>query len=234
MVSGLDDRLVRIHRLELGSVTFPPSHPRAAAGGCLIFAFALEGPEGTVVVDTGPRQGHPVIDELYAPSVRSIVDALHGAELDEREVIAVVNSHLHFDHCGQNHLLPDAPVWVTEAELEAATADFYTVPEWAHIEAHRLRLGRDDEEIAQGISLLHTPGHTPGHQSVVVDTGSGLELIAAQACWSCEEFTAGQVDTGDLHADEWAGAAAESLDRLRRLDADVVHLSHDRRPLRRP
>ena len=225
---------IRVHRLELGSVTLPGTHPRSAEGSCAIFSFAVHGPEGTVVIDTGPREGHPVIDEMYAPSVLSIVEALHAEQLDERDVIAVVNSHLHFDHCGQNYLLHDAPVWVTAAEVDSAAEPFFTVPEWAAIDPARQRLAADGEVVMEGVRLLHTPGHTPGHQSVVVESVDAVELVAAQVCWTCGEFARGTVDPGDLHGDEWAAAAADSLQRLRSLDSDVVHLSHDPQPLRRP
>ena len=51
-------------------------------------------------------------------------------------------------------------MWVTEAEVEASKADLYTVPDWAHIEPERLRVSSDNETIADGVRLLHTPGHT--------------------------------------------------------------------------
>lgn len=217
----------RLHRLPLGSVTLPDFHPRAADGECLIFGFAIDGPDGVVVIDTGPREGHPLIDELYAPSVVSIVDALHAVGLDERDVLAVVNSHLHFDHCGQNHLLPHAPVWVARSELEAAEQPGFTVPEWAAVDDRRLRISGDNDEVRGRVTVLHTPGHTPGHQSVAVQTARGLELIAAQACYSCGDFAAGRVAASDMHDHEWLIVGAESLERLRQLDPDVVHFSHD-------
>ena len=98
-------------------------------------------------------------DELYQPDVRSIVDALNDVGMDERDVVAVINSHLHFDHCGQNHRLPNAEVWVTEAEVAAAAEEFYTVAEWAHIGPERRRFSGDGEVLADGIQILHTPGH---------------------------------------------------------------------------
>lgn len=225
MASGVHNS--QLHRLELGSVVLPSSHPRARDGTCVIFTFAIEHPDGIVVVDTGPREGHPIIDELYAPSVRSIVDALHDAGLDDRDVTAVVNTHLHFDHCGQNHLFPGLPVWVTSDEVEAATAEFYTVPEWAHIDADRLRLGADGEEIAPEVRLIHTPGHTPGHQSVVIGADDTLELIVGQACYTCAEFVTGSAAHEDMHDSGWIEAGAESMARLVRLNPRTAHFSHD-------
>jgi glyoxylase-like metal-dependent hydrolase (beta-lactamase superfamily II) len=160
--------------------------------------------------------------------VVSVIDALHRQSLDERDVLAVVNTHLHFDHCGQNSLLGHAPVWVTAAEVEAASVEFYTVPEWAEISERRLRLSADGEEIAPDVRVLHTPGHTPGHQSVTVLTDRGLEVIVGQACFSCGEYASERPEPTDMHDAEWIPVGVESLTRLRGLGAVRAHFSHDR------
>jgi len=226
--------MTTIHQLHLGHVTLPDSHPRAADSTCEIYCYAITHPDGVIVVDTGPRAGHPVIDRLYSPRVDLIITALNNAGLDERDVCAVVNTHLHFDHCGQNHLLPHAPVWITQAELEASMTEFYTVAEWAHIEPERLRISNDGENLADGVRLVHTPGHTPGHQSVAVETAVGLELIVGQACYTCAEFAATETSAGDMHCPAWHAAGLESLARLQALGAHRAHFSHDAVPYRRP
>ena len=229
MQSGLATTraMTSIHQLHLGHVALPDSHPRAAEVSCEIYCYAIDHPDGIVVVDTGPRSGHPIIDELYAPEVISILEALERVSLDERDVVAVVNTHLHFDHCGQNTALPNAPVWVTEAELALSTTEFYTVPEWAHIADDRLRLSNDDESIASGVRLIHTPGHTPGHQSVAVTTAIGLEIIVGQACYTCAEYTTMAPAATDMHEPEWLSVGVESLARLRSLNPVRAHFSHD-------
>ena len=133
--------------------------------------------------DTGVGADHPVIDDLYKPSnLKPIITALNQAGVDERDVTAIVNSHLHFDHCGQNSALPSVPIYVQAAELEAAQLPNYTVPEWAHIEPVRQRVLDGDEEIASGIQILSTPGHSPGHQSLLIQgpDDSTTHLIAGQ------------------------------------------------------
>ena len=220
--------VVTVLPLPLGHVLLPDAHPRAATDRtCPIICHAVQHPDGVVLVDTGPDVGHPVIDELYQPDVRNIIDALNDAGMDERDVVAVVNSHLHFDHCGQNHRLPNAEVWVTEAEVAAAAEEFYTVAEWANIAPQRRRLSRDGDMLAEGIRILHTPGHTPGHQSVSVDTADGLVVLAGQACYSCVEFETGLPAMTDMHDETWLDAGVESLRRLTALSPDVVHFSHD-------
>ncbi len=213
--------------LALGHVVLPETHPRAAEGTCQIIAHVIEHPDGLVVVDTGPDMGHAVIDELYQPEVSSIIDALNGAGFDERNVTAVVNTHLHFDHCGQNHRLAATPVWVTEAEVVAAAEPFYTVPDWAAIEEPRLRIATDGVEIAERVRLLHTPGHTPGHQSVMFDGPDGVEIIAGQACFSCSEFASARPAETDMHDETWLEAGQQSVARLVALQPTAVHFSHD-------
>ncbi|HYU82009.1 MAG TPA: N-acyl homoserine lactonase family protein, partial [Candidatus Polarisedimenticolia bacterium] len=68
-------------------------------------------------------------------------------------------------------------------------------------------------------SVLATPGHTPGHQSVTVRTGDGLVLIVGQAAQDARSFATGPADA--------------SIQRLRELNADRIHFSHDRAVLRR-
>ncbi|WP_420621884.1 MBL fold metallo-hydrolase [Candidatus Poriferisodalis sp.] len=216
-----------IHQLHLGHMSLPESHPRAAERICEICCYVIDHPDGIIVVDTGPRAGHPFIDKLYAPDVVPVTSALAAAGFDEREVAAVVNTHLHFDHCGQNRLLGHAPVWVTEAELQVSTTELYTVPEWAHIETSRLRLATDGELIAGGIQLLHTPGHSPGHLSVAVQTERGLEIVVGQACYSCAEFAAATTTASDMHDPDWHSVGLESVARLRSLNPTRAHFSHD-------
>ena len=208
-------------------MSLPKSHPRAAERMCEICCYVIDHPDGLIVVDTGPRAGHPLIDELYAPEVALITSALTAAGFDERDVAAVVNTHLHFDHCGQNHLFGHAPVWVTEAELQVSTTERYTVPEWAHIEPNRLRLAADSELIPDGVQVLHTPGHSPGHLSVAAQTERGLEIIVGQACYSCAEFAAGTTAATDMHDSSWHSVGLESVARLRLLNPARAHFSHD-------
>lgn len=131
---------ITVAPIELGTIRLPAFHPRAAEGTCPIRVFAIDHPDGVILVDTGPGDDDEMIDELYAPDVTPIVSALNTAGYDERDVAGIVNTHLHFDHCGQNRALPHAPVWVQRDEVTASEAPLYTVPEWAAIEPERARI----------------------------------------------------------------------------------------------
>jgi N-acyl homoserine lactone hydrolase len=146
-------------------------------------------------------------------------EALVGAKLDPREVQAIVNSHLHFDHCGQNRAFPGVPIHVQQSELDLALREGHTIVGWVDFPDARYEAVEGDREIVPGISVLATPGHTPGHQSVTVRTGDGLVVIVAQAAQDARSFATGPTDP--------------SIQRLRELNADRIHFSHDRAVLRR-
>lgn len=220
--------IIEVTPLHLATVVLPEGHPRAADGVCDVYGFVVSHPDGTILIDTGPADDHSLINDLYQPNVTPLVTALHSVGVDERDVTAVVNTHLHFDHCGQNRSMPTVPVWVQRAELEAVRLPRFTVPEWAALPDERQRVVDGDEEIAPGVTLLATPGHTPGHQSVLVESLGRRELVVGQACYTCAEFEDGTLDPADLHDDSWWPSGVASLERLRALRPQVARFSHDR------
>lgn len=215
--------------LDLGRVTLPNWHPLAATDGiAIIRGFAVSHPDGVVLFDTGVADDHEVLNEMYQPTVVPIEKALNHAGFDERDVVGIVNSHLHIDHCGQNRFLPGVPVFVPRPEMEAIEIPRFTIPEWARIDVERQRVLDGDAEIAPGIHVLATPGHTPGHQSMLIDGGdNGRTLLVGQACYTCAQSAAGEVLDDNVHDDSWMPAALESLARLRSLCATSAHFSHD-------
>ena len=98
--------------------------------------------------------------------------------------------HLHFDHCGGNRLFPGIPIRVQRREREAACEPGYTIPEWVEFPGARYVELEGEEEIVPGVRVLPTPGHTPGHQSVLVDTDDGLVVVAGDVAYRWEDFDA--------------------------------------------
>jgi N-acyl homoserine lactone hydrolase len=220
--------LPAIDRLTLAVVeAVPEEHPdHATFEPFPVHAWLVHHPDGPVLVDTGIGPGHPLIDAWYHPRVTPLAEALAGVGQDSGDIAAVVLSHLHFDHCGQQAALA-APVHVQADEHAAAGTEDYTIPEWADIPANRLRLVHGDEEIAPGLRLLATPGHTPGHQSVVVEAAGERVVLAAQCAFRAEEVRTGVLRPGNAFDPTWAVTAADSLARVRALGPAACHLSHD-------
>jgi glyoxylase-like metal-dependent hydrolase (beta-lactamase superfamily II) len=138
-----------------------------------VFAFALRHPTGLVLFETGIGRGNEFLDDYYQVRQRPIEFALeaYGHRVDD--VRLIVNSHLHFDHCGNNSRFPGVPIYVQAAEYQAAREPNYTVPEWVDFDGADYAVVDGDVQVASGVRVLSTPGHTPGHQSLVIDTEMG-------------------------------------------------------------
>jgi glyoxylase-like metal-dependent hydrolase (beta-lactamase superfamily II) len=221
----------RIERLLLAEVALPEWHPRSADGICRVFGYAIRHPDGVILFDTGVGLGSSFIDDLYRPQVVPVEEALARHGIDERDVVAVVNSHLHFDHCGQNDVFHRhrVPIYVQAAETQAARQFGYTVPEWAAIPEATLRTVHGDEVLADGVTLVQTVGHTPGHQSLVVETVDGRVVVGGQCAYDTDEFRNHRVATDNVHDESFVEAGQASLERIIGLGPRQVLLAHDAR-----
>ncbi len=218
----------RIDRLLLATVTRVPEwHPEHETFRAFpVHAWVIHHPDGVILFDTGIGTGNDAIDGWYAPEVTELSDALGSVQVTVEDIAGLVLSHLHFDHCGQQRLL-DAPVFVQSDEHLEAQQPGYTVEEWAAIPPERLRLMAGDAEVAEGVKVLATPGHTPGHQSVVVDSDEGRVVLAGQCAFRAVEVRTGEPQETNLHDPSWREAARDSLARIRELRPSIVQLSHD-------
>jgi N-acyl homoserine lactone hydrolase len=146
------------------------------------YAHVIEHPEGRILVDTGMIDSTPEIDEEWGATIYP--------ERIPRDVALVINTHLHFDHCGGNRLFPGVPIYVQRAERVAAREPGYTLPEWIDFERAAYVELDGEAQIAPGVRVLPTPGHTPGHQSVLVDTDDGLVVVAGDVTYNWADFPA--------------------------------------------
>ena len=75
-----------------------------------VYAYLVEHPDARVLVDTGLMQPHPLTADLDPRPY-----PLDTQDLDVASIDLVVNTHLHFDHCGGNRLFPGTPIHVQRA-----------------------------------------------------------------------------------------------------------------------
>ena len=149
--------------------------------------------------------------------------------LERSDINIIVNSHRHFDHCGNDALFPGATILAQHEELATARrrGTRYTVAQWFDYDAPTIQPVRGDLELCKGVAVLATPGHTPGHQSVLVYRRGTRTLIAAQAAFNAQEFTRG----GDPDTQAYDGLQheySESIGRLKSFGAQEVYFSHSR------
>ena len=167
-----------------------------------VFGWLIERREGNVLVDTGMIDSTPELDAEWGPVLREWPDL--------GDVVAVINTHLHFDHCGGNRRFAGTPTYVQRAELEAAVEPDY-LEEWVRFDGASYVEVDGDAELFDGISLLFTPGHSPGHQAVVV----GDTVLGGDVTYSMRELVDG---------------ATDSIRRIHALHPARVYLAHHERP----
>ena len=129
-----------------------------------VYVHVIDHPAARVLVDTGMTELHPEVADLDPRLVPLSEQAFDLAGVD-----VVVNTHLHFDHCGGNHLFAGQPIYVQRQELEdARTEDDYTIREWVDAPGVRYEPVDGELELLPGLRLVPAPGHTRGMQVVVV------------------------------------------------------------------
>jgi glyoxylase-like metal-dependent hydrolase (beta-lactamase superfamily II) len=163
-------------------------------------AYYVEHPKGRVVFDTGMPIGlrtdpDAAIGRYLAGifkadlSPAQDIDAqLKSIGVDPASIDFVVNSHLHFDHCAGNALLPNACIVVQKREVAAMRA---AGPPKHGFDPETMLAGRDVLEIdgehdlfGDGAAvLLPTYGHTAGHQSLQLACDDGTTVLAGDCCY---------------------------------------------------
>lgn len=226
-----------IHRLRLGYLHLQPSEVRAGDVNRLwmVCAYAIRHPRGVFLWDTGIGSS-PEVDALLAP-VRWPVEAqLRAAGLEPSEVRVIGNCHLHFDHAGGNARFPGVPILAQRAEHAAAeSVEDYTLPGIAAFPGARYELLDGDAPVWDGVRVVPTPGHTDGHQSLVVDTRQGRVVLAGQAFNTASDYARASLahELGVAGQDTEA-ASPPWMDVVEALDPWRVLFAHDLASWERP
>jgi glyoxylase-like metal-dependent hydrolase (beta-lactamase superfamily II) len=219
---------IELVRLYLGSVDGPFGAPTPIHG------YAIKHPKGVVLIDTGIGDpGGAEWAKTYNLQWRTMEAALGDHDLSLADVQYLMITHLDHDHMGQNFYFKGIPTIVQRKELEFAreVQDEHT-RQLFEFEGAKLEAIDGDTEVLEGIKAVWTPGHSPGHQSVLVGNGDGSALIIGDAAYTRDvydkprDFTEehpGYVLQVRMDKDLWV----ESIDKLHALEPDVVHFCHD-------
>jgi 4-pyridoxolactonase len=234
----------KVYILDCGSLVLDRSHVVwfAEAGTPVRFpayGVLIEHPDGLFVYDTGYDLDHvnkvvPFGLPEQTPE-QTIPAQLKSAGFHPEQVSYVINSHFHFDHMGGNKFLTNATNLVNKEELRHAK-----VPEpfeqLAYCDASfdypgaKYEQVSGDIEIADGVWLYETPGHSAGHYSLLVEMEDRPSMLfAGDAAYTHENIEREAVS--GIHLDPTA--ALESIRRLRRLarlKSAQIYPSHEMEP----
>jgi N-acyl homoserine lactone hydrolase len=187
-----------------------------------IYAFAIEHPEGVIVVDTGESAlaSEPGYFPRWHPGVRAfrewvepeeeIGPQLEGIGIRPGDVRWVVLTHLHTDHAGGLSHFPNNEILVTRTELEFASGlrgrlRGYVAnkrwPAWLKPTAIELEpepVGPFPQSLrltsSGDVTLVPVPGHTPGQIGVLVEDGDHTVFLAGDSSYTQELMLRGRPD----------------------------------------
>ena len=208
-----------------------------------ITAYLIETRRGAVLFDTALDEGNlhdPVqrralfTDRGWDPP--PVVWPAHemGARLEALGVgfagiAAVVLSHMHADHTGHLKRLAHAPLHVQRAELDhafgvAGPAYFGSDYDLPQLDWHPME---GDTEIMPGLSVLSTPGHTPGHCSLLVELPNAGPVILAADAGDLRRNFEERIAPGEASDPTAALASIDRLETLRRERGARILLTHE-------
>ncbi len=195
---------------------------RTWTGPLPIYAWAIETEEGVIIVDTGEtaRTSEPGYFPRWHPYFRWAVrldvtpEKEIGPQLREigirpEDVRTVILTHLHTDHAGGLHHFPRSEILVSDEELRLAKGFAGRLrgylpnrwPDWFHprsIDFVSEPFGpfdRSQRVTSDGrVVIVPTPGHTPGHVSVIVADDDLSYFLAGDATYTQQALVEGHVD----------------------------------------
>ncbi len=215
------DRCQSIHGSEPGTMLDLP-----------VFVAAIEGGGRKILVDTGlsdPDKWSAGNLHIQPPEER-IGAALSEIGWKTADVEVVINTHMHYDHCGNNLAFPHAQFYISRAEwnfsahpsnAQAWTYDLdWTGPGLTYL--NYTLVDTDDFDVLPGLRIIQTPGHTPGHQSVLVNTAEGILCVTGDAANLLDNFAI------PMHVANFVSPldALASLEKIRS-QADRLLINHE-------
>jgi N-acyl homoserine lactone hydrolase len=261
---------MKIHAIQTGSVAITTKWREGVGHGRLrlvhtlldrewteplpIYAFAIEHPEGVIVVDTGEtaRVAEPGYFPRWQPFLRFAVreqvrpEQEIGPQLERlgilpADVRRVVMTHLHTDHAGGLHHFPDNEILVSRTEMDYAAGLLGRLrgypnmrwPAWFRpslVDLPAVPFGPFPASTAitraGDVTLVPVPGHSPGQLAVVVHDGDHAVFLAGDSSYTQDAMLRGVVD--GVGSDEAAERLTHERIRAYADETPTVYLpAHD-------
>lgn len=237
---------MRLHAFSTGTITLPLGSFLPGSKGKItvpVPCYLIDHPRGRAMIDTGihPEIAGGSVARLGEVARYFTIDITPAEVVDAQiarigfgpaDVDLIINTHLHYDHCGGNICLPDARVIVQRREWQAANdpleiaANNYNPDDYAHCADHLQLVDGEHDVFGDGsVVCLPTYGHTPGHQSVRIVRAGRRILLCGDACYlreNLERLTPSMVCSNK----EAARAALRRLVEYREQGMELIY-GHD-------
>lgn len=200
------------------------------------YVWYIEGMKERVIVDAGGDPEYLLkIRGIPAYYIQTLEAGLDKVGLSVSDIDLIIQTHLHHDHVSLGSKYPKARVLVQKKELEFARNphplyDFLYPKQF--IDGLNYEVIDGNVQISEGVSVLLTPGHTPGSQSVSVKSDQGTAIITG-FCSLKENFESPDSPIGKLsipvtppHLHTNVLDAYDSVLRVKEM-ADIILPLHD-------
>lgn len=178
----------------------------------------------TMIVDDGKRM---MVDVGHLGNRDAMLTSLKSRGLTPPEFDIIILTHIHWDHCLNVDLFPEAKIVVDVEELERGNL---TGKEDVHAQQFRnfvkslnCQKVRDEHQITSHVKVISTPGHSVGHMSVLVEDGKGRTVIAGDAVPNLRAYRRGIPDLIFYDVEK----AKASVQRIKDLHSSMLIPGHD-------
>ncbi|MEJ1970501.1 MAG: N-acyl homoserine lactonase family protein [Rhizomicrobium sp.] len=237
---------MKVFAFTCGRITGPRGDYLAGETGTItvpVPAYLIAHAQGNVLFDTGMnvrlRQEKALLlgplaatQEIDLPEGADIASHLARLGVAPADIRYVINSHLHYDHCGGNSFFPRATLivhareWYAGQRKKVQATGLYNPLDFAHM-AQVCELSGETDLFGDGsVIVFPTPGHTPGHQSLRLRLDSGTIVLASDCCYLRRTLEAQHMPA---HAYDWAQFRA-SLAAIGRLEAEGARIFYGHDP----
>ena len=202
------------------------------------YVWAIVGPKGSIILDTGFDAA--MGKKRQRETVKPVGDGLQAIGIDPADVETVIVSHMHYDHCGNYTLFPNARYHLQEREMTYCTGRYMCHPAMRYpfepedviamvrkLFAGRVQFHDGTDELAPGLTVHHIGGHTMGLQVARVWTRRGWMVLASDAA----HFYANMEQGRPFPVVYNVGDMLEGHKRLRQLASSPDHVIPGHDPL---
>lgn len=210
-----------------------------------VFTFLVEGGEQLLLVDTGMswsdranKYHHPGSRQ---PAGMSICEQLEKVGYQPADIDIVVFTHMHWDHIYYMDQFVNATLIAHEKEYEFAknpiplyykSYEYPTLGIKRPFEGQKIETVSGEQEIMPGVRVFETPGHSPGHMSVEIDTCEGSYICAGDSIFIMDNINPVQelhynITPPGRYADVVSAWKSIELQIARSKDASHILCCHD-------
>lgn len=201
----------------------------------VMYVWYIEGSQSKILVDAGGRASTLREGGIPSEEIQSVEAGLGKLGVKPTDIDIIVVTHLHNDHIELGHLYKNARFIIQKKELDYARNPHpweFSYFDRRYFDDLNLEVIDGDVEIVPGVAVFLTPGHTPGGQSVAINTAKGKAIITGFCC-AKETFVqteqmklkGREVGVPGLHQD--CRVAYDSVLKIKRM-ADIILPLHDK------